>query len=487
MRATRVVRKNLSVNSLNENVLGAQYAVRGKIVLRANEIEKQLGDPKTNPFPFKDLVYCNIGNPQALRQRPITFFREVLSLVVAPHLLNKEGVLSEVKEDVIERARTILDSIPGNSGAYSHSMGLESVRKNVARFIETRDQQPANPNHIFLTDGASPGIQSTLNAMIRSKNDGILIPRPQYPLYSASISLLGGSGIPYYLNEEKGWALDVKELDRAYEESQKKGINIRALVVINPGNPTGTCLSRDNMEEIVDFCHSKNLVLMSDEVYQDNVYQNEKPFYSFKKIVTEMGSKYSDQELFSYHSISKGFLGECGRRGGYFEMHGIDQEVRDQMYKLASIGLCPNIDGQIMVDLKVAPPEEGDPSHNEYIAERDAILSSLKKRAQQVSNRLGSLEGMECKNPEGAMYAFPRVDIPKKAVEAAHQQGVEPDFLYCMEMLEQAGVCVVPGSGFGQREGTYHFRTTFLPPEEQISAVTDRVEKFHNNFLQKYQ
>jgi len=324
--------------------------------------------------------------------------------------------------------------------------------------------------------------------LCRSSSDGICIPIPQYPLYSASIPLLGGSPVHYYLNEEKNWELEIKELARSVTEARKKGITPRALVVINPGNPTGQCLQLQNMKEIIDFCFHERLILMADEVYQENVYVKDyHPFYSFKKVLWDLGPKYrNDFELLSFHSVSKGFIGECGKRGGYCEMTNIDEEVRDEYYKLASINLCPNIIGQIMVGLMVNPPREGSDSYPLYIKERDAIYNSLKRRASLVCNALGQLEGVTCTVSEGAMYAFPKISLPPRAVEAALKSDKAPDAFYCLELLDKTGVCVVPGSGFGQRDGTWHFRTTFLPKEDDLKDVLQHIKVFHQQFIDKY-
>jgi len=312
-----------------------------------------------------------------------------------------------------------------------------------------------------------------------------MIPIPQYPLYSASIQMTGGTQVPYLLDEERGWSLSVEELERQHSLATKNGTNVRALVIINPGNPTGQVLPKENMKGIVDFCHRKRIILLADEVYQENIY-GDKPFHSFHSIVKEMGLA-DTFEMISYHSTSKGFLGECGRRGGYFQFSkAIDADVQDEMYKTASVNLCPNVDGQVMVDLMVNPPKEGEESYAQYVQERDAILSSLKRRAITLVKKLNSLSGVSCQQAEGAMYAFPQITIPEKAVKEAQALGIAPDMLYVLQLLEQTGVCVVPGSGFGQKDGTYHFRTTFLPPEEQMEAVCERMEKFHNNFMTKY-
>lgn len=136
----------------------------------------------------------------------------------------------------------------------------------------------------------------------------------------------------------------------------------------------------------MDFCFRKHIVLMADEVYQENVYVKDKPFVSFKKVLFEMGSKYSDNlELASFHSVSKGFIGECGKRGGYMELVNFDADVKAEVYKLASIGLCPNTIGQLVVDLMVNPPKEGEESYPLYKKERDAIYDSLRRRANLLT------------------------------------------------------------------------------------------------------
>jgi glutamate--glyoxylate aminotransferase len=130
---------------------------------------------------------------------------------------------------------------PGGLGAYSDSRGIPGVRKEVAEFIQRRDGYPSDPELIYLTDGASKGVMQMLNAIIRNGRDGILVPVPQYPLYSAAISLFGGSLVPYYLDEEANWGLDLVNTRQSVAAARSNGITIRAMVIINPGNPTGQC------------------------------------------------------------------------------------------------------------------------------------------------------------------------------------------------------------------------------------------------------
>lgn len=472
------------MGTINQNILQAKYAVRGAIVLRAGEHEKAL--QRGEKRPFQEIVYCNIGNPQQLGQKPITFFRQVLALVEYPDLLQDSSAANIFPADARDRARRYLQEVR-SVGAYSHSQGVEMVRREVAQFIERRDGHPADPEHIFLTDGASPGVQTVLRALLRDRNDGIMIPIPQYPLYSACIPLYGGSQVEYYLDESSGWSLSVAELERSLAQSKARGVKPRALVVINPGNPTGQCLDEANMRDIVTFCADNSLVLMADEVYQENVYVRNKPFVSFKRVLCDLKkadpNRFQSLELVSFHSTSKGMIGECGKRGGYFECFNVSSDVLAELYKLASISLCPNVLGQITVGLMVNPPKKGDPSHAQYEKEIGAIYESLRRRAEKVAATLNSLEGVSCNPSEGAMYCFPTITIPKKAVEEAKKQNVAPDLYYCLQLLDNTGICVVPGSGFGQREGTWHLRTTFLPLEDKLEPVLEKMKVFHAEFM----
>ncbi|KAJ3274200.1 Alanine--glyoxylate aminotransferase 2, mitochondrial [Terramyces sp. JEL0728] len=480
----------LNTHSVNSKVVDFEYAVRGEQAIRAEELRNELATSSHN-LPFKNVVSCNIGNPQQLGQKPITFFRQVSALLEYPDLLNDKNaelVKGIFPADTIQRAKELLKSMGGSIGAYSHSQGIPLVRKRIAEAIGRRDGYPADPNSIFLTAGASPGVQTVLQTIIAHENVGIMIPIPQYPLYTASISLLGGKPAPYYLDESKDWSLTAEELTKSLKKIKKdvQGIEVRALCVINPGNPTGQTLALQAMKDIIEFCRQEKLVLMADEVYQANVYTKELPFHSFKKVLKSMGSKYDSVELISFHSISKGMIGECGRRGGYFECVNVAPEVMELFYKIASVSLCPPVQGQVMVELMMNPPKKGDPSYPVYEKEQNSIYDSLRRRAQKLAAAFNSLEGVSCNDAQGAMYLFPQVKLPSKAVAAAKANDQEPDSMYSMELLNATGVCVVPGSGFGQEDGTWHFRSTFLPPENQMDEFIQNIKVFHESFMSKY-
>ncbi|ETV83307.1 hypothetical protein H257_04062 [Aphanomyces astaci] len=472
---------SLTKKTINPRIVEAEYAVRGPLVLKSIELQKRLSAGEK--LPFDKIISCNIGNPQSLGQKPIQFHREVLALVNMPGLVDHPSAPSIFKPDAISRAKRYLKRIPGGTGAYGHSKGSDVVREEVAQFLLERDGYEADPDTIFLTDGASQAVQSILLACIRDENDSILVPIPQYPLYSAAIAINGGTLSGYYLDESTGWSMSIPELKRTIADARAKGKSPRALVVINPGNPTGQILSEDNMRDIITFCKDEKLVLMADEVYQENVYVTDKTFVSFKKVLRDMES---NVELASFHSTSKGFTGECGRRGGYMELVNFDDDVMEELYKLVSINLCSNIEGQLMVALMTNPPKAGEPSYDLYVAQRDEIVSSLKRRAVKLVASFNELEGVTCNVTEGAMYTFPRITVPAKAVAEANKAGQAPDAFYAFALLNATGIVVVPGSGFGQQDGTFHFRSTILPPEEAIDEVIEKTAKFHADFMNKY-
>jgi len=484
----------LSLDNMNEKLLDMKYAVRGEVPERAEEIALELeaaaASGAASPYNFSKLLRCNIGNPQAVGQPPITFYRQVLSLVDSPSLLKRsKRRWSGFPRDVVDRA-TELAEAAGSTGAYTHSQGIPLVRRHVCDFIEARDGgPPCNPDNVFLLNGASAGIQSVLTALIAGPSDAVMVPIPQYPIYSALITLLGGKLVKYYMDETRGWGLSIPELQQSITAARADGLNPRALVMINPGNPTGQVFSQEDLEALVRFCQEQRLLLLADEVYQANVYAPDREFISTRSVVASIAAGDDTQsgvELVSFHSTSKGLVGECGRRGGYMEFMNIDPQVQAELYKLQSSQLCSNVDGQVMTDLMVRPPVEGEPSYELFKKESEAIFASLQRKAQVVVQKLNEVDGVSCNSAEGAMYAFVKIDLPAKAVEAAAAKGMAPDLMYCLSLLEATGIVTVPGSGFGQRSGEHHFRITFLPKEEDLYRALDAFKVHHESFVARY-
>ena len=454
---------SLTLADVSHAVRETQYAVRGPIVARAAELERA----------GRRIIYCNIGNPQSLGQRPLTFVRQVLSLCEWPELLDGPAAAS-FPEDARAAARLALRESPHGLGAYTESRGFRFVRDAVVDFIKRRDGIPADAEHVFLTDGASKGVQSVLRLLVDGPGDGVMIPIPQYPLYSASITLLGGSQVPYYLDEAHEWSLSLGALESAHAAAEAKGVRVRAIAVINPGNPTGAVLSESNIEMVLEFARRHRLAVLADEVYQENVYRPQDRFVSFSSVLVRRGMK--DVPLFSFHSVSKGFLGECGHRGGYLECRNVPDDVMGEVEKLQSVALCANSAGQLVTWVMVRPPREGEPSHAGYERERREILDGLRRRAARLQEGLSAIPGIQCNALTGAMYAFPRITLPPGTTDGQ----------YCLALLEETGICVVPGSGFGQLPGTCHFRTTILPPDDEIEIVIRKLADFHAAFAKAH-
>mmetsp|Transcript_58737 Transcript_58737/g.182164 ORF Transcript_58737/g.182164 Transcript_58737/m.182164 type:complete len:506 (-) Transcript_58737:100-1617(-) len=469
--------KVLTEATLSPRVLRCQSGVRGEIFQRAQEITRE----------GHEVTFTSTGNPHQLGQQPLTFLRQVMALCAAPFLLDDPRALAAFPPDAVERSRHYLSALDGGLGAYQDARGNRVICEEVCDFIARRDGglRPG-ADDVFLTNGAAEGVRLLLKALLRGEHDGILVPLPQYPLYSASIALYGGRLVGYHLDEDAGWGLSMKRLQASLDAARAEGVEVRAVVVINPGNPTGQCLREEHLQELVRFAHSNRLVILADEVYQENVYGGV-PFTSCHKVVSTMGAPYSlNQELVSFHSVSKGTAGECGIRGGYMHLFNIEESVRAHLYKLASINLSPSVPGMVAMGCYVNPPRPGEASYEAHARERSSLLRSLQRRARAMSEAFNSIPGISCQPVDGAMYAFPRIEMPPRAVAQAARLGKSPDMLYCLELLEHAHIAATPGASFRQEDGTFHFRTTILPPEASFAGLVERFRRFHVDFMQRY-
>ncbi|XP_046969031.1 alanine aminotransferase 2-like isoform X2 [Vanessa cardui] len=430
----------LTEKTVNQNLLSIQYAVRGPVLERAVQIEKEL--EKGVSKPFKRVVRANIGDAHALGQKPFTFIRQVLALVACPELMTSPSI----PEDVKERVKEILeDCIKGSAGAYSPSGGLSLVRRRVAQYLHERDGVSAASEHVYLGAGASDLVKTVLSLFVHDvdgKPPSVMIPIPQYPLFSGTISELGLRQANYYLDEENSWALMIQELERCWREASVDS-HVRALVVINPGNPTG-------------------------------------------QVMHEMGAPYSSMELASFSTSSKGWAAECGLRAGYVELPRLAPRVRAAFEASRALQQCPSVLGQCALDCIMRPPRAGEASFPRWSRERAAVRRALAERANAAARALGAIPGYSCNPIDGAVFAFPRVELPARAQIAAAELNVSADEFYCLRLLEETGICVVPGSGFGQLPGTFHFRTTILHQREEFEHMMESFRRFHIDFLRKY-
>ena len=278
----------------------------------------------------------------------------------------------------------------------------------------------------------------------------------------------------YYPDEENGWILTRNSLEDSYSQAEADGVNIRAIVIINPGNPTGSVLTKESVDEVVAFSSEKGIVIIADEVYQENTYGSK--FHSFAKAVWNR----SHVPLFSLHSVSKGFYGECGHRGGYLEVRNspklefTDQSLNEVLFRQASVNLCSNTVGQVLVYLMVTPPPEKSVVGKLHKMEVKSVLKDLQEKALIIKQSFTEMEGVQCFGEIGALYLFPRLDVlPDQST----------DFDYCMALLESTGLSTVNGGGFGQKEGTHHLRIAFLPLKLILEEALPKWIEFHQNFI----
>lgn len=180
-----------------------------------------------------------------------------------------------------------------SAGAYTESSGIRLVREEVAAFLHQRDGYASDPDNIILTSGASDAVRFCINCVLRPPisgyKDALMAPIPQYPLYMALTTLHRGTIVPYYPDESKGWACSPENLTEALRKAEKeKGLVCKAIVVINPGNPTGQVLSEENVREVIEWCRENGIFLMADEVYQENVHKEGASFVSFRKVMWQI-------------------------------------------------------------------------------------------------------------------------------------------------------------------------------------------------------
>lgn len=296
--------------------------------------------------------------------------------------------------------------------------------------------------------------------------------------------MTGATAVQYHLDESKGWATNVDEISDIVDEAKAENIDLKTIVVINPGNPTGSILTKENIRGIIDIAAKDHLVIIADEVYQENVYRGE--FHSFKKVLREMQQefpgKYEEVQLASLHSTSKGMIGECGHRGGYMELVGFKPEVEEVIYKLAAIQLCPVVMGQVAVELMVNPPQPGDESYEEFNAEYSGIFNTLKHRSSVLFEAFKDMEGVECQAPEGAMYLFPKITLPKKALEKAKSLNEVPDELYCLELWKKPAFASFLDRFWTARRNMAFPYYLLAPVDDYAAALTS----FHKRFMDKY-
>ncbi|XP_068175169.1 alanine aminotransferase 2-like [Antennarius striatus] len=471
------------VQEVNPRVL----AIRAPTSLQS--MAKRITDEITQGAkkPFSKVIDLSSCDPHRTGMAPISFLRQVLAGCLYPELLEEKSF----PPDVRQRVHKLLDGCGGRSaGAYSPtSTGIPDVQRSVAQFIMKRDGGvSSDPENIIMSSGSQKNLSMVVHLMASGEGEtqtGVLIPVPCPHTLPMLLDMFGVTVVPYQLMEDRGWALDVKELHRALRTA-RGCCSPRALYISNPGNPTGHVQDRKTIEGVIRFAATEGLVLLIDEVNQDSVYGQDKEFISYKEVLFKMGKQFSETvELISFNSMSSANMGECGLRGGYMEVVNLDPAVCYQLKKL-QWGNSPPTTPQLCLEVMVNPPSPGDPSYETYAQEILHIQTTLSQNARRACSFLNDLAGMSCQPAMAGVFLYPRVRLLPQLMEEATLLGVEADVLYCQRLLEEEGVCLGPGCENGQEYLDHHLRLCVLTPPLILEEVLARLHSFHLRLLGKF-
>jgi aspartate/methionine/tyrosine aminotransferase len=349
-----------------------------------------------------------------------------------------------LKEELIRVVR-------GKAGFYSDSQGDEALIQAIVERENRKNNLNLTREDVLITEGISEGLIFLFGALIEpGRGDEILLPGPAYPPYLEWIKFLGGKPVSYKKDEENGWKPDVDDLREKVNEKTK------AIVIINPNNPTGAVYDESTLKRIVDIAAEHDKVLISDEIYDELI---------FGKIQhVGVSSLAKDVPVIGLNGFSKIYL-VPGWRCGYMFFHdptNMLKYVKEAIFAEARQRLSAST--PIMKACAVA--FKGPRDHIREMNEK------LKERAEFAYKRLNEIDGIETQKPEGAFYIFPRVDLRGRWKD---------DKEFCLDVLENTGLVLPYGSGFDPVYGKDHFRSVILPPVETMEEAFDKLEKFMKN------
>ncbi|MFN3781684.1 MAG: aminotransferase class I/II-fold pyridoxal phosphate-dependent enzyme, partial [Candidatus Kapaibacteriota bacterium] len=335
-----------------------------------------------------------------------------------------------------------------NHNGYSPSSGIKIALEAIEE--DARRKGINNIVDAFITTGASEAIEICLTALV-NPGENVLIPEPGYPLYSAIQSKLELVANAYYLDESNGWQPDIDHIKKIINDKT------RAIVLINPNNPTGAVFSKEILSEIVEIALKHNLVVFADEIYDKLLFDNAKHI--------AIGSLSQELPCITFSGLSKNYIAP-GFRIGWGVVSGPSSKLADYVdaiNKILRARLCANHPIQYAIPVALL----GDQQH---LTELNA---KLRNRRDIVLDKIQKIEGIKVVEPHGAFYAFPSIDVTD-------------DSHFAMELMKETGVVVVPGSGFGQKPGTHHFRIVILPPEEVLAEAFELISEFYSHYKAKY-
>ena len=343
-----------------------------------------------------------------------------------------------------------------NASEYSDSKGIFSARKAIMQYCQEKGIQGVTLDDIYTGNGVSELIVLAMNALLND-GDEVLVPAPDYPLWTAAVSLSSGTPVHYLCDEEKEWAPDLADLRKKITPRTK------AIVVINPNNPTGAIYSKAVLLELTEIAREHGLILFADEIYDKMLYDEEKH--------VSLASLSTDVVVITFNGLSKNYR-SCGYRAGWMVVSGDKEMVRDYiegLNMLSSMRLCANVPGQYAIQTALG----GYQSINDLVAEG----GRLAKQRDLAWKLITEIPGVTCVKPKSALYLFPKLD--------SEMYPVKDDQQFIADLLKEEKVLLVQGSGFNWVKPD-HFRVVFLPHEDVLKEAIGRLARFLERYRQKH-
>jgi alanine-synthesizing transaminase len=343
-----------------------------------------------------------------------------------------------------------------NASGYTDSKGMFAPRKSIMHYTQQKHIAGVTIDDIYLGNGASELIVMSMNALLNT-GDEVLVPSPDYPLWTAAVSLSGGSPVHYVCDEEADWFPDINDIRK------KINSNTRAIVVINPNNPTGALYPVELLQQIVELARQHQLIIFADEIYDKVLYDG--------ATHTSLASLADDVLFITFNGLSKNYRA-CGYRAGWMIVSGEKAPAKDYiegLNMLASMRLCANAPGQYAIQTALG----GYQSIDDLVAPG----GRLAKQRDLAHHLLTDIPGVTCVKPKSALYMFPKLD--KKMYPIADDQ----QFAY--ELLAEEKVLIVQGTGFNCPT-TDHFRVVFLPNTDDLTESMGRIARFLEHYRRRH-
>jgi len=384
------------------------YDIRGPVLAHAKKMEEE----------GHRIIKLNIGNPAAFGFE-------------AP---------DEITQDVIRNM--------AKASGYTESHGFFEPRKAIMHYTQQKSIKNVDVDDIIIGNGVSELIVMVMQGLINN-DDEVLIPKPDYPLWTASVTLAGGKPVHYVCDEGANWFPDPNDIKAKITDKTK------AIVVINPNNPTGALYSDELLKEIIEIARQNNLIIFADEIYDKVLYDRHQH--------TSIASLAEDVLFVTLNGLSKNYRA-CGYRSGWLVFSGVKDKAKDYMEglnMLASMRLCANVPGQLAIQTALG----GYQSINDLVAPSGRLF----KQREIAYDGLTSIPGVSCVKPLAAMYLFLKLD-PKLYT-------IDDDQKFILDLLIDQKVLVVQGSGFNWDDNN-HLRIVFLPNEDELKEAIKRVDKY---------